>query len=177
MNHQLEKVFNALETERMKIEKQFSTISDERWNFSPQPGKWSIAQILTHLVTSEQLSLGYMKKKTQGIDQAGESGLWESVKLIILIISQRLPMLKFKAPRVVVDKTPPALNKQALFAAWEKSRNELSNFLQGISAEHVRKLLFKHPVAGRMDARQALVFFREHIRHHRPQLMRLLHKK
>lgn len=118
-----------------------------------------------------------MKKKAQGIKQAGSSGILQSLTMLILILSQRLPMLKFKAPKVVVDNTPPAMNKHELFAAWEQSRMELKNFLEGIGDAHVRKLIYKHPVAGRLDVRQALVFFGEHIRHHRPQLMRLLHKK
>lgn len=177
MNQKLERVFGQLEAQRKQLEEQFSSLPDSDWNFSPQPGKWSMAQVFTHLVTSEKLSVGYMKKKAQGIEQAGTSGLLESVKMIILVISQRLPMMKFKAPKVVVDNTPPAMDRQELFAAWEKSRLELKNFLEGISDAHVRKLIYKHPVAGRLDVRQALVFFGEHIRHHRPQLMRLLHKK
>lgn len=177
MNQHLRRIFQKLESARKNFEHQFSSVSDDDWNFSPRPGKWSIAQVFTHLVTSENLSLGYMKKKAQGIEQAGSSGLPEAVKMIVLIISQRLPMLKFKAPKVVIDHTPPAMGRQELFAAWEKSRLELKHFLEGITDAHVRKLIYKHPVAGRLDVRQALVFFGEHIRHHRPQLMRLLHKK
>lgn len=177
MNQQFERVFQKLEAERNDFQNQFSVVADEHWNFSPQPGKWSMAQVFTHLVTSEKLSLGYMKKKAQGIEQAGNSGFTQSVKMLILIISQRLPMLKFKAPKVVIENTPPAMGRQELFATWEKSRLELKSFLEGVSDAHVRKLIYKHPVAGRLDVSQALVFFSEHIHHHRPQLMRLLRKK
>ncbi|QOI96882.1 MAG: DinB family protein [Flammeovirgaceae bacterium] len=177
MNQELDRVFSRLETARVKLEKQFSLVTEEDWQRSPGPGKWSMAQVFTHLLTSEKLSLGYMKKKAQGIEQAGTSGMWQSLTMLILIISQRRPMLKFKAPKVVMDNTPPAMNKQDLFVAWEESRLELKNFLEGINNTHARKLIYKHPVAGRLDVRQALVFFGEHIRHHRPQLMRLLHKK
>ncbi len=177
MNRHFKGIFEGLEAERNATENRFSSLVPGHWNFSPRPGKWSIAQVLTHIVTSEQLSLGYMKKKAQGVEQAKNSGLWESLKLFILIISQRLPMLKFKAPRVVVERTPPALPQRELFETWQKSRADLKHFLEGISEAHTRKLIYKHPVAGRLDARQALIFFGEHIRHHRPQLMRLLRKK
>ncbi|MCK6616883.1 MAG: DinB family protein [Cyclobacteriaceae bacterium] len=177
MNQELDRVFSRLEATRKKLEKQFSTVTGEDWHQSPGSGKWSMAQVFTHLVTSEKLSLGYMKKKAQGIEQAGNSGFTQSVKMLILIISQRLPMLKFKAPKVVIENTPPAMGRQELFATWEKSRLELKSFLEGVSDAHVRKLIYKHPVAGRLDVSQALVFFSEHIHHHRPQLMRLLRKK
>lgn len=175
MNEALQKVFWQLEKQREELQARINHLPEERFNKSMERGKWSIAQILTHLVTSERLSLGYMKKKIQGAEQAGNSGIWEEIKLVILIISQRLP-LKFRAPKVVTENTPHALSKQELFSLWENSRSELKNFLEATDERHTRKLIFKHPVAGRLDVRQALVFFREHIRHHRPQINRLLRK-
>lgn len=175
MNGALQKVFWQLEKQRKELQARINHLPEERFNKSMERGKWSIAQILTHLVTSERLSLGYMKKKIQGAEQAGNSGIWEEIKLVILIISQRLP-LKFRAPKVVTENTPPALSKQELFSLWENSRSELKNFLEATDERHTRKLIFKHPVAGRLDVRQALVFFGEHIRHHRPQINRLLRK-
>ena len=49
-----------------------------------------------------------MKKKALGIDQLKNSGLSESLRLEVLKISQRIPALKFKAPKIVVSNTPPA---------------------------------------------------------------------
>jgi hypothetical protein len=173
VNSQLKQIFDSLETQRSQLIMHLNNLSDERYRRIPQPDKWSIAQIVAHLVTSEELSLGYMKKKAQAIEQLGNSGIRESLIFFILQISQRAPSLKFKAPAMVVSQTPPPMPWEELVTRWNKSRQELKSFLETIPDAHIRKLIYKHPVAGRLNVMQAIGFYREHIIHHWPQLKRL----
>jgi hypothetical protein len=57
---------------------------------------------------------------------------------------------------------------------WEKSRNELKVFLDSIPEKHARRKFFKHPIAGMFNAAQGMVFLREHLIHHVPQIQRYL---
>jgi uncharacterized damage-inducible protein DinB len=173
MNRAINQAFTDLEKQREEILQSVSHLSDEAFNRAPQPGKWSVAQILTHILTSEKLSLGYMKKKIQGIDQLKDSGLMESLRLWLLIVSQRIP-LKYKAPKVVVENTPETLTLAQLTEEWANLRKELAVFLSTIDDKHARRVIYKHPLAGRFDVRQTLIFFREHVNHHRPQIDRIL---
>lgn len=143
------------------------------YNQPPAPGKWSISQILTHILTSERLSIGYMKKKSQGIDQIKNSGPVESMRLWLLILSQRIPV-KYNAPKVLVQNTPEALPLEELIPKWNSVREELKTFLDSIEEKNVRKVIYKHPFAGRLDAQQAMVFLKEHINHHTPQIDRIV---
>ncbi|HNC28695.1 MAG TPA: DinB family protein, partial [Cyclobacteriaceae bacterium] len=59
---------------------------------------------------------------------------------------------------------------------WDKARHELNNFLNSIADRHSRRLIFKHPVAGMLDVRQSVAFMYEHVRHHLPQIKRLLNR-
>lgn len=177
MNSYFEKTFNKLEQQRAQIIEQLGKVSTEKFNYKPQPTKWSIAEILTHIITAEQLSLAYMKKKAPALNELDNSGFSESFRLIVLIISQRIPALKFKAPAVVVNSTPPSFQMEEAISKWNQQRQELRNFLESFDDKHVRKVLYKHPIAGRFDTRQALVFFGEHIIHHWPQIKRLLNKE
>ena len=43
-----------------------SEVPREKYHFRPG-NKWSVGQILTHLLTSERMALRYMKKKSLGI--------------------------------------------------------------------------------------------------------------
>ncbi len=140
----------------------------------PSPAKWSIAQILTHIVTSEKLSIGYMKKKMLGIDQLNNSGIAGSLRFTLLQLSQRIPVLKFRAPKVVLTNTPQALPIDELISQWDALRNDLKSLLESIEEKNVKKAIYKHPLAGRLDAAQATAFFYEHIHHHWPQIKRLL---
>ena len=168
-------IFNELERQRTDMLNHVKDLPTEKFNFAP-PGKWSIAQILTHILVAEQLSMLYMKKKSLGINDLPNSGLVASMRMGLLKISQRIPSLKFKAPQVVVDHTPAALSLNELNEKWASHRRKLSEFLEGIEEKNKKKLIYKHVIAGRLDARQAMVFFREHANHHWPQIKRLLNK-
>lgn len=174
MNAVFQSIYDELERQRSAIIEQVKNLPVARFNHAPSPEKWSISQILTHILIAEQLSVGYMKKKSLGIDQLKNSGLSESIRLELLKISQRIPAIKYKAPRAVLANTPPAFTLAELTTKWEMHRLALRVFLDVIPDRNVKKLIYRHPVAGRFDARQALVFFREHIIHHWPQIKRLL---
>jgi uncharacterized damage-inducible protein DinB len=174
LNIYFKSVFEELEHQRFEIVDLIKTVSPEKFNSQPISGKWTLAEILTHIITAEQLSLGYMKKKMPAIKELANSGLGESFRLLVLIISQRIPALKFKAPNVVLQNTPPPFTVQETLEKWEQHREELKRFLEAFDDAYVRKVLYKHPIAGRFNTRQALVFFREHIIHHLPQINRLL---
>jgi uncharacterized damage-inducible protein DinB len=174
VNTSVQNEFDLLEQQRAEIVELIKNLPKEKFNHSPAEGKWSISQILTHILTAEGLSIGYMKKKAKGIAQLQDAGVLAEMRFLLLKISQRIPSLKFKAPRLVVENTPPALPKQQLLQQWEAQRNDLKTFLEGIDEKYSRRVIFKHPVAGRFSASQAVAFFREHIIHHLPQIKRLL---
>jgi uncharacterized damage-inducible protein DinB len=172
VNPSFQKIFDLIEHQRADILEQVKNVPTEKFNYCP-PGKWSIAQILAHILTAETLSLGYMKKKIQAVDQLKNSGLSEAIRYRLLQLSQRIPSLKFRAPKVVVDNTPPSMDIQTLIVKWDAQRKELKEFLESIEDKNIRKVIYRHPIAGMLNARQAVGFFREHIIHHRPQIKRL----
>jgi hypothetical protein len=174
LNPSFQTIFNAVERQRAEILSQVKQLPPDRYMLQPSPAKWSIAQILTHLLTSEKLSIGYMKKKMLGIDQLNNSGMAGSLRFTLLQLSQRIPILKFKAPNVVVANTPQALPFDELVTQWDELRNDLKAILESIEEKNVKKAIYKHPLAGRLDAAQATAFFYEHIHHHWPQIKRLL---
>lgn len=172
MNPAVKRIFDEIEILRVEMLKETGVLSPDRFD-RRQNDKWSVAQILTHLLTSERLSLHYMKKKSLGIHAAEEAGWLESLKLVALKISQRLPF-KYNAPAVVIKETPEALEFAELARQWENERNELRLFLENMPDKYINKKIYKHPVAGRLNVKQALAFFREHLKHHRPQIIRQL---
>lgn len=137
-------------------------------------GKWSIAQVLSHLIASEQLSVNYLNKKILGIKEAPNTGLIEELKMLVLIISQRIPFIKFTAPKKVVEKTTPYQTAEEIQEAWEKARSELKEVLTHFQDDQLKRKVFKHPIVGMINIEQALRFLQEHIIHHTPQIKKLL---
>ena len=175
MHPLLQKRFNMLEADRQKLLLTLTALPHEAILSQAPLGKWSVNQILTHLISSERLSLLYMRKKSLGIQHLNNSGVLETFKLIVLKVSQRLP-LKYKAPGILVQHTPEVLPLPQAIEQWTAVRNDLRKFLDGITDQNIRKKIYKHPVVGMLDVMQAMAFFHEHIHHHWPQVKSLLKK-
>ncbi|GCC50751.1 DinB family protein [Chryseotalea sanaruensis] len=173
MNSQLEKHFHKLEEQRTEILNSLLSKSATELSAPPAPGKWSVLQILTHLYASEKLSFGYIKKKSLGIQDTANADLRQAMVLTVLKISQRLPF-RFRAPKVVVENTPETMSLEQLVNHWNLLRLELKAHLENVPDGHLHKLVYKHPMAGRLSLPQALQFFAEHINHHKPQIKKAL---
>jgi hypothetical protein len=167
-----QKPYDKLERQREQILGMIKNLPEDAYQTAPA-GKWSVAQILTHLLTSERLSVGYMKKKSLGIEKLKDSGFKHVIVSGMLKVSQRIPF-RYKAPGVIVENTPEALSAEEIEKRWSQSRTDLKEFLEGISKQHSRRLIFKHPIAGMLNAGQAMKFMYEHVNHHLPQVKRLL---
>ena len=131
---------------------------------------------MAHIITGERLSVQYLNKKILGISEAENSGVVEELKMIVLKLSQRLPF-KFKAPRTVVEKTPSYQNLNNLIADWDNARSELKTLLEKFQDDQINKKVYRHVRAGLLNIQHALLFFREHIVHHAPQIKRLIEQK
>lgn len=174
MNPAFQSIYDKLEHQREAITRRVSVLTAEQFMHAPAPGKWSVAQILTHILTAERLMVIYMKKKSLGVNELKNSGILQSILTIVLVVSQRIPAIKFKAPKTIVASTPEALPLSELSGNWNKVRTDLKQFLESIEDKNVRKLIFKHPYAGRLDASQAMRFMYEHTNHHLPQIKKLI---
>lgn len=172
MNSKLNSLFISLEEDRTKLLTSLKDLSPDKQRNAPD-GKWSIQQILAHLIAAEKLSIMYLHKKMLGIKEVEDTGLWEEIKMAVLQASQRLP-IKFKAPRAVVENTPTYSSFDELILDWDKTRAELKTLLEKFDDTQIRKKIYKHIIAGRLNIQQTLLFFREHIIHHTPQINRLL---
>lgn len=109
----------------------------------------------------------------QGIDGFRNTNLKHDLLMIVLILSQRLPF-KFKAPAVVASNTPSYKSLDEFTREWEKTRVLLRATLEKISDGQLKKQVYRHPIAGLINIEQALIFFREHLLHHQPQIGRAL---
>lgn len=176
MNNSLLHLYDSLETQRKDVLSLITTLSHEQLHAHPE-GKWSIAQVISHLIASEHLSVKYLNKKMLGIHEAPNTGLIEELKMIVLIVSQRTPFIKFKAPNVLAENTPVYQTAEQLKDAWDKSRIELKEVIARFQDDQLKRKIYKHPIAGMLNIKQALQFFYEHIIHHTPQIKNLLRQK
>jgi uncharacterized damage-inducible protein DinB len=175
MNRKLQSTFDLVEQQRAELLVRLQPLTREELNWSP-PGKWSILRIMSHLVTAERTALEYVRKKNLGVAEARDSGIPETIKMFLLVISQRMPMLKFKAPQLIEDRTIEYKDLTEAIKEWDAVRAEWNVFLDAIPDQYVRRKIFRHVVAGRLNIEQGVLFFREHIIHHKPQVEALIRR-
>lgn len=171
---QLHSLYHSLEDHRRLTLESLQHLSTEQLNTHPIAGQWSMSQVLAHLVTSEQITNQYLRKKLLGLRDAADTGWWEEVKFFLLQVSQRLP-LKYKAPKAVVERTAVFPDLPAIEHAWDESRAELRSLLEQFQPTDLKKKIYRHIIAGRLNILHGLHFVKAHLDHHQPQINRLLH--
>lgn len=79
MIDRLQSSYQHLEERRASFLKEMQNLPAELLAASNE-NRWSILQIIAHLITAERLSVMYMQKKIQGIEDAGDTGLLGTCK-------------------------------------------------------------------------------------------------
>ena len=172
MNAQLEKQFNQIEEQRKDLFNELKGFSDELLNKKPAPEKWSVAEVIAHLITAEEMSLKYLQKKTQDTSTAKPESFnskwrWLLVQIVFTF------NIKFKAPEIVEPKL--GYQSQAdLEKKWTDVRSQIAAILNKLSDKEINTELWKHAVAGKLNLYHMVEFFGVHTGRHKKQIERTL---
>jgi len=85
----------------------------------------------------------------------------------------------FKVPFIRIRKRPthvsPTLepNFDDVKLRWDIARKALRKFMDSHEDATLKKLIYKHPFAGRLNGLQMMQFFKLHINHHKKQIERI----
>lgn len=172
MNTQIEKQFKQLEQERSNLFNELKNYSDEVINKKPSPDKWSVAEVIAHLITAEEMSLKYLSKKIQDTSKEKPEGFKHKYRWLLVQIVFNFN-IKFKAPEIV----EPKMGYQSLAnleTKWSDIRNQTLQLLQKLSDDEVNKTLWKHAIAGKLNLHHMVRFFGVHYNRHKKQIERTL---
>lgn len=172
MNDRLKSRFDRLEGVRRRIEERIDGIAPGTLNRQPAPGRWSVAQVIGHLLQAETLSVSYIRKKTSDPSRLNPAGLKQAFMAALVIVVMRVPF-KFSAPDIVAE-VPQNENPAELRERWMKLRGEMSAMLDQLPDGLLSKCVYKHPVAGPMTLESALDFMVAHATRHAGQIDRVL---
>lgn len=164
--------WQALETSTTFYTDLLQKLPEKTLKSQPSRDKWSILQVIEHLIGAEESSLHYLQRK-QYAPLHSKSFLPASIRAFLLSIALRSP-LKFKAPKAI-ELYPSNTNKpEELLERWQQVRKEYKAYLEQVPASVEQKPLFRHPRAGALTLSQMLAFMAEHLDHHQRQVKELL---
>lgn len=170
----LDRRIQKLDSSLKNLLEEIKEYSDEKLNAKPDEKSWSVLQVMHHLMRSEELSLLYLKKKLEHEDSFKNGGLGQVFRYRMLRFSMRSPF-KYQAPQGVgTDQLIDRSTFWEIARNWSRQREELYEFLRQLPPGLLRKLVYKHPRAGRLSLLSMLDFFQEHFNRHKKQIQRLL---
>lgn len=172
MKNEFNKRFDQLEKKREHLFSELKNHSEKIINKKPAPDKWSVAEVMMHLIKGEEASLMFMQKKAADTSKANTSGMIHRLKYALLNIAFHLP-LKFKAPGIILPKTE-FISLQELEKKWKDIRKRIRQLTDQLPEADFKKELWLHPNTGKMDLLQMIRFTTMHFDRHREQIDRTL---
>ena len=132
---------------------------------SPREGKWSILQIVDHLVAAEEDVFGDPDRLAE-LAARPRSIRHRIMFWIVMFI------LRFDIP-VKVPSTgmlPKGRDLEALERRWVELHEGVRDFVGGLSRDGERAAIFAHPVAGPLTTGQMLFMLDVHLQRHARQI-------
>lgn len=170
----IEKQFRLLDKKLNLLLEELKDYSDSQLNRKPGAEKWSVIQVMHHLLLAETGSYNYLQKKMSFNPDLGKAGVKSWFRKTGLKFFLWAPF-KWKAPVAIGEENLP---ENAGFwdtaKQWKEQRELLRNLLQKLPAETFKKEAYKHPMAGRMDITGMLSFFEWHFNRHHKQIKRIV---
>jgi hypothetical protein len=171
MNPRLEAKYLRLEKTRNRLLDELEGVDEGLLNTSPAEGKWSLNQVVAHLVLVDKLTTEYVEKKTQQPEMLRQAAFSNMYRFILLKLAMKSGM-KFQAP-VVAATVPESASLPSLRRQWDVVRFQLEDVLTGMQQPMLDKCVFKHPRAGYPTISQTLSFLQDHFDHHLTQIQHL----
>ena len=174
MNLKVESRLKRMDSDLTKLFEELKDYSEQSLNKKPSEGKWSVMQVMHHLILSEGGSVGYVKKKLSFNPTLEKAGLKASWNRFIVVNYLKLPV-KVNAPEGISgENLPEHSNFWETAKKWKQQRQELHQLFESLPAEIYDKELYKHPASGKMKIEGMLDFFDQHFKRHRKQINKIL---
>ncbi len=144
--------------------------ADEKRSFRPNPDRWSVLEIVEHLIVAEREVLMGMPDPSQLVAHLPDPKTAFIYPVVLGVLRSQLP---------VSVPSPTMLPKggrtwESLKPDWNENSRWLECFLRNLKPGDFSKAFFFHPVAGWMTAAQASRMGQLHFALHARQIRRLL---
>lgn len=135
----------------------------------PKPDKWSIREVVEHLVLTERYVL-------RGMPDPAE--LRASRRAVLNRLMYRIVtlLLRFGPPVPAPSKAMLPTGERSLAQLrdmWDDNHRWIRSYIRGLDPRGVRRAVFRHPITGPLDARHALRLLEVHTARHIRQIRRL----
>jgi hypothetical protein len=154
---------------RYKVMDEVQGLSPERLVAKPLPGKWSVIEIVEHLVRADRDVLQDLPSPADLVDRRRELKDRVRYPLVMFVLACHIPA-KVPSPRMMPQggATVPDLRGQ-----WEEMHRWLRSYAEQLDQHALSRAVFAHPIAGPLTLEQAMHMGALHVATHSRQIRRL----
>ena len=170
------KHLNRMDADLTSLLKVLNNYSEKTLNKRPAENKWSVLQVMHHLILAEGYGQAYVKKKLSYNPELKKAGISAFLRKTFAKNYLKVPF-KIKAPEAVGDEHLPEYSSFWETAKkWKLQRQDLRTLFENMPIEHFDKEIYNHPLAGRLTLVGLLEFYQSHFARHRKQIDKILKK-
>lgn len=160
---------------RLKLEallQRLDSLTDESLSFKAGPDKWSIIQVVEHLVIAEKGLLQELSTHIPVSTLDPDAKTPEKHQIVIKVMQRDIEV------DVPHESLEPHGNIALadLLIQWREIRKKLPGLLAEIQPEKIDDPVFQHPFGGPLDIGDTLQFFEVHFDNHMRQVDKILAK-
>jgi DinB superfamily len=165
----LDKRLKAFDERRNALLDEMEALEPGKLLARPRAGKWSILEIVEHLVLAERVVFQGLPEPSQL--KVREPRLKHRIRYLIVMF-----VLRTGIPVGVVS---PAMNPRGsrdlaeLRRLWDENKAWLLAYIDYLGPQGIKQAALRHPVAGPISLRQGVVMSRVHLERHIRQIRTL----
>ena len=166
----IQEKFDSLKLKREALLQHLGSLSNNVSSFKAGPDKWSIVEVVEHLVIVEKDLLKQLSTNVPASTLDPKSRTPDKYQGVIKVMERDIPV------DVPDESMEPhgRLTLDELLSRWDDVREKLRGFLAGIHSENKDNLVYRHPFAGPLDISETLHFIDVHFDNHMRHIDRIL---
>ena len=164
-------IYEANDSARARLFESVEGLDDGQQSFRPEPGLWSVAEILEHLSLVEAQLVRLFQvvlRKAEAAGGAGRAVDAPFAPITLREVAERAATEKYKAPETAVPTGGVTLTDS--IARLNQTRDALNELRPLIERLDCTQMLYPHPAFGPLNLYQWLAFMGLHQSRHRRQI-------
>ena len=165
----LDKRLQAFDDKRRALLEEMGALDPVTLVARPLAGKWSMLEIIEHLVLAERAVLQGLPELSQLREQERRLKHRFSYAIVMVVLRCSIPV-RVPSPAMIPqgDRSLGELRR-----LWDESQEWLRAYIGQLDRRGFRRAVFEHPVAGPLSVKQALHMGQVHLDTHIRQIRKL----
>jgi len=167
---EIQETFISLDKKYGKLLQHLNPLSDDVLYFKAQADKWSIVEVIEHLVVAEENMLAQLTGAPSAAPLDPQDRSAKNFHIVIKVMTRDIPV------DVPDESMEPhgRFSLPELLGRWDGTRQKTRAYIGGINSEKAGDLVYRHPFAGPLDMAETLRFIDVHFDNHMRQIDRII---